>query len=71
MNHRLFWASVVAGSAAAIVAYRAVRRAVAEVDRVAREEEMINDTLDDSFPASDPPSYTPTGGSTVRVHEAF
>ena len=71
MNQRLFWASVVAGSAAAIVTYRAVRRALAEVDRVAREEEMINDTLDDSFPASDPPSYTPTGGSTVRVHEAF
>lgn len=71
MNQRLFWASLAAGSAAAIVTYRAVRRAVAEVDRVAREEEMINETLDESFPASDPPSYTSTGGSTVKMHEAF
>ncbi len=71
MNRSVFWAGVAAGSVAAVFAYKAVRQALIEADRVAREEDMINETLDDSFPASDPPSYTPTAGSQVNFREAF
>jgi hypothetical protein len=56
MNRRVFWASVAAGSVVAAIAYRAVRQVLAEADRVTREEDVINEALDESFPASDPPS---------------
>ncbi|MCC7044167.1 MAG: hypothetical protein IT183_09905 [Acidobacteria bacterium] len=71
MKRSIFWASVAAGSVAAAVAYKAVRHALAEADRIAREQAMINEALDESFPASDPPSYTPTAGSRLNAQEAF
>ena len=64
MNRSIFWASVAAGSVAAVMAYKAVRRAVADADKAARDEAMINEAIDESFPASDPPSYTPTAAAT-------
>jgi len=44
---------------AAVVMSLAARRRVAAG---AREEESIDATIEDSFPASDPPSHTPVTG---------
>jgi hypothetical protein len=69
MNRNILWASVAAGSVAAIFAYKAVRQAIDEADRVARSEDAIDEALDESFPASDPPSYTPTASrASAETH---
>ncbi|MEQ1575426.1 MAG: hypothetical protein ABL993_14400 [Vicinamibacterales bacterium] len=55
---------VVAGAAARAFLTWVVSRSSSELVRV---EEAIDDTLDDSFPASDPPSWTPTMGAAVTT----
>lgn len=52
-----------------LVAYgiwRAWRRS-AEADISASDDRMVNAASEDSFPASDAPSHTPTMGSTVAA----
>ena len=70
MNRNLFL-TVAGASVAAVLAYKAIRRSMDEAQRFAREDERINEASDDSFPASDPPSFTPTGGSSVGARSAF
>lgn len=47
-----------AAGAAAAMSFAARRRAA----EGAREEEAVDATIEDSFPASDPPSHTPVTG---------
>jgi hypothetical protein len=70
MNRSLFW-TVTGASVAAVFAYKAIRRSMDEARRLAHEDELIHQAGDESFPASDPPSFTPTGGSNPAVRSAF
>ncbi len=50
------WILLLATGAAAWIGYKLF----SQKREVAHREEMIDSTLDDSFPASDPPSWTPS-----------
>jgi hypothetical protein len=59
---------MIAGAGAALgMAFLTVRRrdAARLREAVARRDDQVTEELDESFPASDPPSHTPTMGSSV------
>ena len=64
MNQALKWTAL-AGVAGALLVYRAIRQRVTILRQALTEDEMLTSELEDSFPASDPPSHTPTLGSQV------
>ena len=57
------WIFLIAGGIAAFVGYRLWQRRQA----VEHREAMIDDTLDDSFPASDPPAWTPSEAAPLHL----
>jgi hypothetical protein len=66
MNRSTFWVTILGAGVASAVAYHFIRQQIEFAEACARDEERLNETLDDSFPASDPPSFTPAAASTAR-----
>jgi hypothetical protein len=64
MNQAIKWTAL-ASVAGALLVYRSVKQRVAILRQALTEDEMLTSELEDSFPASDPPSHTPTLGSQV------
>ena len=64
MTSRWIWITLCGvGTIAGIMAAR--RRAAAGTRRAGRADDQVGTASDESFPASDPPSFTPTQGSVV------
>jgi len=63
MNKRAFWTVMAATSVAALVASLVTKRRIEACAQAAHDDELVSQASDDSFPASDPPSYTPTSSS--------
>lgn len=70
MNRTTFWTTVIGAGAAAALAYQVVHRSRVACAAARRDDDRVNQAIDDSFPASDPPSYTPTSGTTVGSHDS-
>lgn len=64
MNQAIKWTAL-ASVAGALLVYRSVKQRVAILRRALTDDEMLTSELEDSFPASDPPSHTATLGSQV------
>jgi hypothetical protein len=60
------WGMLVGIGAALGMAFHTMRRRSARLhEGRARRDQQVTEPSDESFPASDPPSHTPTMGSTV------
>jgi hypothetical protein len=58
--------TAVAGVAGALLVYRSVRQRLQILhDVFTRGDEVLTEALEESFPASDAPSHTPTVGPQV------
>jgi hypothetical protein len=65
MNQIWKWTAV-AGVAGALLVYRSVRQRLQILhDVFTRGDEVLTEALEESFPASDAPSHTPTVGPQV------
>lgn len=67
--NKLIWAAV--AGAAAVIAYKVTRQNLRLAEASAHQEDLVDQMLDDSFPASDPPSNTPIASSQLNGKESF
>ena len=60
------WGVLIGVGAALGMAFHTMRRRSGRLhEGMARRDEQVTEASDESFPASDPPSHTPTIGSSV------
>jgi len=67
MNRGTMWGMLISTGAALGMAFLTMRRRSATRLRqaVTHRDDQVTEESDESFPASDPPSHTPTSGSSV------
>ena len=67
MNRGMKWGMLISTGAALGTAFLTMRRrgATRLREAVARRDDRVTEELNESFPASDPPSHTPTIGSRI------
>ena len=69
MNRHVKWGILLgaAGAVGIVLQTMRLRRAARTPQLVVRRDEQVTEASEDSFPASDPPSHTPTIGSSVSL----
>ena len=65
MQRSLKWSLIVGVAVAATTAVRVMKREMARRDHDNAREAALNEALDGSFPASDPPAHTAVLGSAA------
>lgn len=67
MRARLWkWTSMIGVGAALMIVYRELRERAILLRQAATDDDRLTETIEDSFPASDPGSYTPVVGARGR-----
>ncbi len=65
MNRGVKWGMLIGTGAALGMTVLTMRRRGATREAVTHRDDQVTEASDESFPASDPPSHTPTIGSSV------